>query len=1326
MAIIPNSTTSVVRYAAGLYGAKLGNATLTAVSQDLGSNPLGNLPTVLNAYYAPFAGMTSAAVAAIVVANAGIIAGQYGLTAAHVAVAVSVVTAELNAAAPLKTQGVAISNVLAAWSNNFEADAVYGAAAKAWNLKIAQASAYAQTAGTTDVAFGAVNTQWALTTGADAVTGTADADTFTANQGALTNNDVIDGGNGNDTLKAIVSGIIAPTIKNVETLQFQAQHHTTDSGDNNLAFDNIVKVDFNTNVTSVTGFTTIENNSSRADLVIEDVRIASNQKTKDITVVMRDTDPGAVDYAVYFDQNSLRNVSTSSSQINLRVLDTYAVSQGKAPLLDSPYGAFTFSYSLNGAAPVSVKLESAAIQSAQTFTAMVTALQAAADLVFGAGTVTVSLGSTYSVNDSVTGVQVSGTEIVLAAQGAITFTTPAGSGWLATDTVPAVSGLYTNYSVGGATATELVTSNVVLDNVGRGSNGGDLIIGGLSTGTTSSSKGVQQFDITVQDSSKLSNILSTNNTLQVVNIVNGTTDVQTDAYVTHTTNAGDLYVGVNNDQDSALQTGTQNHEDSAYGFNDVRVINAATMTGKLNFTSQFTSSAIAKYVNLVDTGALPSTDNIAVTYDGGTNNDSMDVSISGQAAASASNIVSGREDFTFTVNGNAGDDAITVRVENEAGGLADWYYNQNVNNNIAISGGAGNDTIRTPGAGDINIDAGAGNDTLYTDNTGAQAAGALSIDVVNKGAWLFNTAGQTAVVADAAAFRDLDDLRSDVNDSYNLYKATLQVTFKGLPSATITLANSSTYKTTDLEINQAIKNAINTDATLAKLIVAQDGPANSLIVKSLIDGVMTIGDLVVTITAPTAELSSTELAAVNAAWGTTHANSAAALLAEVGVVTAIGTKGDYTDVLATDGTVAERTGAASTSSSDNFITPGTGNDVIVLGTTVGLGVATSSNEVVKYTAADFGNDVIVNFDVAGAGQDFLDFSTLGVKSTGAISNLVTGAGLTAALALATDGSVWVEDLVTTDGVATDNDSAANVKELFTDGTPAATRKGIYVAVSAHNVGTVYQVVDGTAATDLAVTELGSIDLASANWNTLTAISSFVAPTVYAYGPTAATGVVLGALNGGGAQVLTGTAFDDILNGSAAQTAGDTLTITGNAGNDTITGGGLADTITGGAGNDTINPGEGADTVTGGAGTDSITLTDVDNAADIVVITSALAADADTIGGFTVTEDDLQFSVAGIALNAADYAAGAVTVINAAAAAVLGAGAWNNHIVVDTAAAIAALTIGAGSATGGVLAIASDTGAISFDADGAFGAGAVVIGTVTGGGAFTAADLALIA
>ena len=98
------------------------------------------------------------------------------------------------------------------------------------------------------------------------------------------------------------------------------------------------------------------------------------------------------------------------------------------------------------------------------------------------------------------------------------------------------------------------------------------------------------------------------------------------------------------------------------------------------------------------------------------------------------------------------------------------------------------------------------------------------------------------------------------------------------------------------------------------------------------------------------------------------------------------------------------------------------------------------------------------------------------------------------------------------------------------------------------------------------------------------------------------------------------------------------------------------------------------------------------------------------------------------LNAADYAAGAVTIITAAEATALAVGTASNNIIVDTAANIAAMVDADAAWTGGAIAIASDTGNIIWDADGDFSAGSEIIGSITAAQALalTASNLLIIA
>lgn len=1085
---ISTSQGLVQRFAMGLYGVQLGNATMTAVLEEV--KTIGGITKVdglFNWYYAvSFGAKPVADVAATLAANLGIVAGQNGLTAGFVTFAKDYITSVLNAAAP-EARGAAVSKIIAAWED-LSANAEVGAAVKAWEASTTYAVNYSNVANTADMSVGTVVSTFNLSAGNDNRTGTAGNDTFVGNfsveGNTLNSGDVINGGAGNDQIKAIMATqlfSITPTVNGVETITITAQSDKAeDSGQNNVSGKDAVQLDFG----RVSGIKTIESFDSRADLSVEDVRIQDNEITKDITIVMRDTDPGAVDFAVYFDQNSLRSVSNTTSTIRLQVMDTNSVNAGTAPLLNSPYGGFRFTATdANGVAQV-VTLQSQAIDDAQTYAQLQAAFQAEANAKFGAGVVTVALGASYTVNDTTTGKQVTGTEVNISASGAFTFTTPTGSGWLANGVVPANSGLHTNFFTGSGTSTDLVTSTIVLDNVGRGSNAGDLIVGGLSTGITSASKGVQQFDITVEDNSKLSNILSTNNTLQVVNIKNGTTDEMSDAYTTTVKNAGNLTVGVSNDQDSALQSGPQNYEDSAVGFTDVRVINAATMTGKLSFTAELTEAAVAKYLDLKDTLA-PTADNIAVTYTGGTNDDIMVVTFDDAAVASNSNVNTGREDFTFAVNGGNGNDTIDVAVDRSTttvlvGNTQDWYSNQVVNDNITISGGAGNDTIKTPGAGNMNIAGDAGNDTIYADNTGVQTAagltstGGAAAGLTSKATFVFNTAVQGA---DDAPAQDLYDLLGAARTTTGSFGVSATVTFKGL-TAKAALADSD-YRLSDLEVNQAIKQAINSDAVLSKLLEAKDGPSGTLIVTSLIDGALATTDLGVTFsTVAAGDLNATVLAAYNTANTTTIADTTALAAAINTNIAAIA--GRWTTQTADDTAGAEIVGAVSTTTSDNKITGGEGDDVVVLGTTLGASAVASSNDTLVFSGL-FGNDVVVNFATTGFGADVLSFkSYLGTTAT----SLNAATDATAAAVVSTDSLIQraVFDNTGTALTGVRNDSAAEVAKLYTDDTTA--NKGLYVVVDSTNKGTVYQIVDGAAASDMTVTLVGSVDLADTAWNTL--------------------------------------------------------------------------------------------------------------------------------------------------------------------------------------------------------------------------------------------------
>lgn len=745
------NNTVVARAAASIWGLKLGYVTMQAALAQANASA-GGVNAVINAAFNDSFGRASNAdVAATVVANLGLTGTAATEGAAYLVDAM--------AGAPEGGRGAAISSVIALFSS-LSADPVYGAAASAFNTKVAAANAYSSTAGTQDAPLGYLPSagSFFVTTGVDNLSGTPGDDVFTAyiydTQNSLQSADRIDGGAGNDTLFADMGAsqgfAVTPITTGVENIVIRAQSTALDGADNNVAGTGRVQID----AERINGATRFESNNSRADVIIEDVRILPSQITKDITVAWVESDPGHVDYGVYFDQYSLRNQTSASSSINLQIMDTGAAARGEAPLKDSNYRAFTFTVTPPGSTARTVTLGSDAIQDAQTYAELRAAFQAELDREFGAGVATATLGANFTVVDPLSSSLVTGQTIVLTTKTATTFSTPTGSGWLADGVAPPASNFYTNFNTAATSSADLVTVKVLLDDVGRGSTSGDLVIGGLSTGVTSSSLGVQRFEVEVLDNSRLESMKSTNNTLREVVIVNGETSNGGYAYVPTVKDAGTLTVNGNSGANGANISNTLARDAqvgnnaplpnsgaaSEYGFTDVRLIDGSAMTGSLAFTAEVTNASLAKYLNLKDIQALPAGDNVHFTYTGGAAADTMWVRLDSTAVASRNSIMTGREDFTFTLDGGAGNDNLNLGVSQLNGQTQAWYANQKLNANITVNGGDGNDTIRTPGAGDVKINGGSGNDTIYADNTGAQAISAGSA----------NTAGAVYAAAEAA------------------------------------------------------------------------------------------------------------------------------------------------------------------------------------------------------------------------------------------------------------------------------------------------------------------------------------------------------------------------------------------------------------------------------------------------------------------------------------------------------------------------------------------------------------------------------------------------
>lgn len=805
-----------------------------------------------------------------------------------------------------------------------------------------------------------------LTTGQDILSGTSGDDTFNAtifdNQNTLQSGDRIDGGAGHDVLNADLgtSALFAatPEIKNVEVIKFRAQANASDRGSNNVANDDdAARIDAERIQAGDDGKLQLWSQDSRADLVIEDVRVNSNN----VTIGMGNTDSGNVDMKVYFNDQYLKSEdATTTGTLNLQLIDTVGAlpeAQGghANPLYDNPYTGFKFT--LDGKEyTVDFKAYNHNTDETPTYAELAAQIQAAinADATLSKLGLTVTLDGPFNAvvgignhkGETVTGEKI----IVTSSNGALS-----GGSWLASNGLPETNSTSATMISDQVNTCPLIKTNVALDNVGQvqwddasaclpdnsifGSQAGELVIGGMGT-----RGGVERFDVTVERGSWLSSMSSTNNTLRMVTVKNGDTGndgVDAGAgkgqlFIGHTRAAGDPMTAW---QDAPRLLSTN-------GLTDVKTFDASEMGGNVNIGAQITNAAYDKYlkdvdgVNNMDASYAP---NGPFSYKTGSGNDTVNMTVDGGVAAD--------RDFIMNVETGAGDDFVQFAMtfaEN-----SNQLANQVALKNVTIDTGAGNDVIKLPGSGAVKVLAGAGNDAIYTDNTGAQE---LSSTKATKGVYVLNADTDAAALIDVNAVNGAQPLNNDVLSTSNedilvgtgLVQLDVTVDFLGV-AKTVTVAtwsgdgSSATTTVSQEAIRQAIITAINEDDRLSTLMVAKDGAGYSLLLESLVDGELSLEDLNISF-------------ASTAKGATTTASCSLAP--------------SYTDVkFAKDG-VNDVTGEASTATNSTVtVDAGAGDDMIILGT--GAGVDT-----VVFNGS-FGFDTIVNFhgDDAASVQHKMDFTS---------------------------------------------------------------------------------------------------------------------------------------------------------------------------------------------------------------------------------------------------------------------------------------------------------------------------------------------------------------
>ncbi|MEG0084410.1 MAG: DUF4214 domain-containing protein [Massilia sp.] len=471
-----------------------------------------------------------------------------------------------------------------------------------------------------------------LTDGIDNIAGRAGNDTISApvvqNQnGELVNSletgDVINGGAGTDTLNAVLTNsqgsdtdgaapAISATLSGIEVVNYRSQFDNNDGSVNSSHIDAELH----------SGVQQYWSDNSRADLQIEDIR----QLPEQLTFGMRQTDPG-VSYSVYFDPAQLAadRGTAGDSSLTLTLVDNSA---GAEELENFPVNGVVFK--LGG---TQYTVQSADALGA-TYAEFVTNLTAELRKVPALKDVTVTLN----------------------ANNTVTLTDPAGAAfevvgytWVG-NIVPSGGELQWNQVVGAAVTSEApITTNVVLDAVGRTAQGGTLDIGSMADG------GVEVFNVSVDRSSWLNAMESRENFgdgdrhLETVNLTSigaqGNLDI------------GAAVVGSTGELDGRVEN----------GLTDVREVLNEGFTGELNYGVRLTDESIGRYLDVA-------TGEVVFAYEGGAGNDNISIVDDSNADA-----LSNDADFAMDVTLGAGNDRLNLDMANV--------------DNVSIDGGTGTNTL---------------------------------------------------------------------------------------------------------------------------------------------------------------------------------------------------------------------------------------------------------------------------------------------------------------------------------------------------------------------------------------------------------------------------------------------------------------------------------------------------------------------------------------------------------------------------------------------------------------------------------------------------------
>jgi hypothetical protein len=567
-----------------------------------------------------------------------------------------------------------------------------------------------------------------------------------------------------------------------------------------------------------------------------------------------------------------------------------------------------------------------------------------------------------------------------------------------------------------------ISINIDLHKVGRGGDGGDLIIGGKAPSVQDGiARGIEVFNINVLGAgnddpngmmtkpSSLGTIESTRGALKVVNIA-------TDPVYA----AGDTYASLE------VRDG--------FGGN-LSLINADAFLGDLKLDADNAETITAQGGGDVDLDlsyTWTSGDGVnSVTTGGG--DDVLDIDISGDTLDHAG--------WSFSVATGDGNDRVEVEVDAIVDGTGfsqnGEQLNQAILDNISIDTGADDDVILLSGNGVANINAGSGDDTIVTEAISASSSWWFNFDAAR-----LNAIGGLATVA--------SDVPGEQTSLAYVGGATVTVTLSGAgvdgdssagggvmafdnddptgasagqdgyeaSSVISDLINGNDFYGDQRDVNAAIIDAIENDPILSQLLTATIGSNNTLKITSMAGGAYDSSDLRIEIERPT--LDSWTAVQTEARSVFSDSTIAVSSVADADAPTgqdleSSGGADAWFDGLSAAGDEANSTNAGvgegesnhplysqwsplpSDLEVDTVINGGAGDDLIVLNTastysppedfTVSSNNALlngASNETIVLTGDDFGDDTVMNFTTGVQTQTIVaNTATVTVISQGA-------------------------------------------------------------------------------------------------------------------------------------------------------------------------------------------------------------------------------------------------------------------------------------------------------------------------------------------------------